>query len=174
MMQQERGHPAEAGYRPGGLELVIALSSLALIIGIGIGAMLNQSMQSASASALEATAKPTRSPKAPPRAKPTAAAAAVSPRAKPTAQAAKPTSAPSAAEFAPTSAPPEPTPAATPAPPAADSTRHTYIEYTVKKGDLLYNLAIAHGVTVDQILSINSIKNPDSLVVGQVIHIPEK
>src|SRR5215212_68580 len=95
MMQQERGNPTEAAYRPGSLELVIALGSLALIIGIGIGVILNQSVQAASVSALQATVKPTRSPKPTARVKPTAApAAAISPRTKPTAQAAKPTSTP--------------------------------------------------------------------------------
>jgi len=191
MMQQERGNPTEAAYRPGSLELVIALGSLALIIGIGIGVILNQSIQSsvqsASVNALPATVKPTRLPKPTPRVKPTAAAAAISPRTKPTAaaaaisprtkptaQAAKPTSAQNSAVLAPTSVPPTATPAPTPAPAAAPAKRTTYSEYTVKKGDILFNLAKAHGVTVAEILSINTIKNPDSLMVGEVIRIPKK
>src|SRR3954463_7633315 len=89
MMQQEHGNPTEAAYRPGSLELVIALGSLALIIGIGIGVILNQSIQSSVQSASvpppRATENPTGSPKPTPRVKPTAAAAAISPRTKPTA-----------------------------------------------------------------------------------------
>ena len=42
------------------------------------------------------------------------------------------------------------------------------------KGDILYNLANKYGVSQDQILSINTIKNPASLRVGQVIRIPKK
>jgi LysM repeat protein len=77
--------------------------------------------------------------------------------------------APTAAAPEPTSAPlPEPT--AVPATPAAEP---TYSEYTVKEGDILYNIALANNVTVEQIIAINQISNPESLVVGQVIRIPK-
>jgi len=182
MMRQEQTNPARSAYRPGTLELAIALGTLALVIGVGIGVILNQSVLTASIGPVP-TVRPTRAPKPAARAKPTAQPAAISPRtkptarpgatsprAKPTAQAAKPTSARNAAAPAPTSAPPK----ATPAPPAAASTGGPgYAEYTVQKGDILKNLAQAYGVTIKQILAINTIENPDSLTIGEVIRIPK-
>jgi LysM repeat protein len=47
-----------------------------------------------------------------------------------------------------------------------------YIEYTVQSGDILTVIARRHNVTVEQILAINQIPNPDSLVVASVIRIP--
>lgn len=88
---------------------------------------------------------------------PTAASAATS----------LPTAAPTAAlETAPTAAQ-----APTPTSPAADP---GYIEYTIQKGDLLNSIAKEHNVTAKDILAINQIANPDSLVVGEVIRIPKK
>lgn len=72
--------------------------------------------------------------------------------------AAEPTVAP-----APTSAPAV---GAAPASPA-------FTEYTVQKGDVLYTIAQNNHVTVEQILAINDIANPESLSVGQVIRIPK-
>lgn len=69
---------------------------------------------------------------------------------------------------------PEPAPTAAPptaAPAAADP---GYIEYTIQKGDLLNSIAKEHNVTAKDILAINQIANPDSLVVGEVIRIPKK
>ncbi|MEM8532579.1 MAG: LysM peptidoglycan-binding domain-containing protein [Chloroflexota bacterium] len=48
-----------------------------------------------------------------------------------------------------------------------------YIEYTVRSGDLLYTIALENDVTVEDILTINSIENPDSLVVDSIIRIPQ-
>lgn len=46
-------------------------------------------------------------------------------------------------------------------------------EYTVRAGDTLYKIAVAHGTTVAMILDANpQITNPDVLRVGQVIEIP--
>ncbi|HOV79130.1 MAG TPA: DUF3794 domain-containing protein [Bacillota bacterium] len=57
-------------------------------------------------------------------------------------------------------------PTATPCPPT---------DYVVQPGDTLFNIATAHGVTVQMILEINpQIANPDVLTVGQVIKIPCK
>ena len=47
-----------------------------------------------------------------------------------------------------------------------------YIEYTVQSGDLLYTIALEYDVTVEDILAINTIENPDSLRVGSVIRVP--
>src|SRR5690242_6927688 len=71
-MMQQQGNSAEGAYRPGSLELVIALGSLALIIGIGVGVLFNQSVSRASISAAEVAAQPTRMPKPAARVKPTA------------------------------------------------------------------------------------------------------
>ena len=73
---------------------------------------------------------------------------------------------------APTDAPAAtPTAEASAATPAADL---GYIEYTIQKGDLLNNIAKQYNVTTKDILAINQIANPDSLVVGDVIRIPKK
>lgn len=45
--------------------------------------------------------------------------------------------------------------------------------YTVKKGDTLYNIAKVYDTTVEEISKLNNLKS-SSLVVGQVLKIPEK
>jgi LysM repeat protein len=90
---------------------------------------------------------------------------------------------------APTDAPTPPRPTdtpATPAPtdapsqadaptePATTAVASEYIEYTIKDGDILYRLARDYEVTVEEIMAINNITNPESLVVGEVIRIPRK
>jgi HlyD family secretion protein len=92
------------------------------------------------------------------------------PETAPTATPPKPTAAPAAA---PTSAAPAaPTSAAPAAPKPTAGTG--YIEYTVQKGDILTAIAQHYGVSTKDILAINKLENPDSLRVGQVIHIPKK
>lgn len=46
------------------------------------------------------------------------------------------------------------------------------VEYVVKRGDTLYSIAKAHGVTAEQLQTWNSISDPRRLKVGQtlVIH----
>ncbi len=68
-------------------------------------------------------------------------------------------------------------PAATTAATAATSTTAqptatAYIEYTIQRGDTLKAIAQRYNVTLQQILAINDIPNPDSLTVGKVIKIP--
>lgn len=41
--------------------------------------------------------------------------------------------------------------------------------YTVRAGDTLFHIAAAHGTTVDALVQLNSIKNPDLIHVGQVL-----
>jgi LysM repeat protein len=41
--------------------------------------------------------------------------------------------------------------------------------YTVKKGDTLWKLAQTYNTTVDALVKLNNIKNPDYIVVGQVL-----
>lgn len=74
---------------------------------------------------------------------------------------------------------------ATPAPlpadlivPTPDSTLSTDAaalaqEYVVKPGDTLSIVAAAHGVSLDTLLAVNDLPNPDVIAVGQVIHLPE-
>jgi LysM repeat protein len=49
-----------------------------------------------------------------------------------------------------------------------------YVEYIVQKGDILKVIAQKYGVTIEDILVINQIPNPDSLNVGAIIRIPKK
>ena len=45
------------------------------------------------------------------------------------------------------------------------------VTYTVKKGDTLTGIASRYGTTVSKLVSLNSIKNPDLIYVGQVLTI---
>jgi LysM repeat protein len=47
-----------------------------------------------------------------------------------------------------------------------------YVQYTVQPGDTLIALARRYGVTQEAILAVNTIANPASLTVGDVISIP--
>jgi GH24 family phage-related lysozyme (muramidase) len=47
------------------------------------------------------------------------------------------------------------------------------IKYTIKKGDTLSEIALAHKTTVDRLLKLNpTIKNKNLIYIGQVIKIP--
>lgn len=45
--------------------------------------------------------------------------------------------------------------------------------YTVKKGDTLSLIAVKHDTSVSALVSLNNIKNPNLIRVGQVIQIPQ-
>ena len=47
-----------------------------------------------------------------------------------------------------------------------------HIIYTVKRGDTLWGIAKSHGVTLQSVLEINIIKNPNLIYPGQIIRIP--
>ena len=49
----------------------------------------------------------------------------------------------------------------------------SYIEYTIKKGDTLSEIAKEHGTTVKKLQSINSIKNANKIYAGDTIKIPK-
>ena len=88
----------------------------------------------------------------------------------------EPTSAPAATDAAP-SAPTEavaPTAEPASAPTAAPAPAAGFVEYTVQRGDELLALSKKYNVSVKEILANNQIANPDSLVVGQVLRIPQK
>ncbi len=65
---------------------------------------------------------------------------------------------------------PAATAAPTTAPTPAPTTNRTY---TVQRGDELKNIAAQYGVSIWTIIDANEIPNPDSLRVGQVLHIPD-
>lgn len=46
--------------------------------------------------------------------------------------------------------------------------------YVVKSGDTLYSIAQRHGVPLDELISLNMLSNPESLVIGQTIFIPRQ
>jgi len=46
--------------------------------------------------------------------------------------------------------------------------------YTVRKGDTFYQIARAHKISVDSLMSSNGIKNDKSLKIGQVLRIPNQ
>lgn len=48
------------------------------------------------------------------------------------------------------------------------------VTYTVKKNDNLTKIAQAHGTTVDSLVKLNNIKNPNLIYVGQVLYISGK
>lgn len=46
------------------------------------------------------------------------------------------------------------------------------ITYTVKKGDTLSSIAKKYGITVEQLINVNNIRNPNLIYIGQVLKIP--
>ncbi len=46
------------------------------------------------------------------------------------------------------------------------------IFYTIKRGDTLQVIANSFGVTVQSIIDLNNIANPDSIAAGQTVEIP--
>ncbi len=46
------------------------------------------------------------------------------------------------------------------------------VTYTVRKDNTLFGIANFFGTTVDKILSVNKITNPDMIYVGQTITVP--
>src|ERR1051325_2375383 len=73
----------------------------------------------------------------------------------------------------PTLAPPTITPVpATPTTVAAPTAVQASRTYTVQRGDELKHIAADYGVSIWSIIDANDIPNPDSLRVGQVLHIP--
>ncbi len=73
-----------------------------------------------------------------------------------------------------------PTPGATATRPAAVQQSPTAVaspspqsnEYTVQSGDTLSEIAAQFGVTVDEIVQLNNLSDPNQIAVGQTILIP--
>ncbi len=57
-------------------------------------------------------------------------------------------------------------------PPPTPSPPTTSLTYTVRSGDNLFRIALAHGVTVDALIRANGITDVTALAVGQVLVIP--
>ncbi len=55
---------------------------------------------------------------------------------------------------------------------SAPESQGQYIEYTVQRGDTLFAIARLYNVTAEDILAVNTIANPASLTIGQVLRIP--
>lgn len=81
------------------------------------------------------------------------------------------TAAPTASVTPTSTAVPTDTPAPSPTETAAGPSP-TPISYIVKRGDRLGDIAAQFGVTVDAIVELNKLKNPDHIEVGQVLLIP--
>jgi len=69
-------------------------------------------------------------------------------------------------------------PAGTLIQPTSDPTRDVQTsasaqEYVVQSGDTLYGIAAFFGVSMDALLAINDLPDPNNLTVGQVIHLPD-
>jgi LysM repeat protein len=65
------------------------------------------------------------------------------------------------------------TPAATPTPtPSPTPEPSPFIEYTVQQGDSLSSIAQQFGTTADELARINSITDPNTLNIGQILQVP--
>lgn len=53
-----------------------------------------------------------------------------------------------------------------------DPNKQKEVKYTVKRGDTLYRIANRYGITVNEIVELNNIKNPNLIYVGQILRIP--
>ncbi len=83
-----------------------------------------------------------------------------------TANAAKPTQTATLPSIQGTLVQPTPNPARAPADVVSAA------DYTVQSGDTLYGIAAENGVSIETLLSINDITDPNTLFVGQVLHLP--
>jgi LysM repeat protein len=69
-------------------------------------------------------------------------------------------------------APASPTPEVSASPTEPGGPSPSPISYTVKRGDRLRDIAAQFGVTVDAIVQLNNLENPDRIEAGQVLLIP--
>ena len=53
-----------------------------------------------------------------------------------------------------------------------DPNKSKEVRYTVKRGDTLSKIANRYGITVNEIVALNNIKNPNLIYVGQHLRIP--
>lgn len=69
----------------------------------------------------------------------------------------------------PTQPPPPPTQAPPPPPPGAGPND---LLYTIEQGDTLYSISRQFGVSVDTLIEVNNISNPDVIRAGDTLVIP--
>ena len=58
--------------------------------------------------------------------------------------------------------------------PAADPTALPTIRYVIQPGDNLTRIARQHDVSVEVLIALNEIQNPDRLTAGNVLLIPQQ
>lgn len=54
---------------------------------------------------------------------------------------------------------------------SSNNSSNSFVTYTVKRGDCLWNIARRYGTTVNNIVRLNNIKNPNLIYPGQVFRI---
>lgn len=52
------------------------------------------------------------------------------------------------------------------------TTTIVYVKHTVQPGETLFIIADAYGVTMDELIEINEIENPDYIQAGEVLLVP--
>lgn len=67
--------------------------------------------------------------------------------------------------------PPEPPPEP-PAPPPPERPASTDLLYTIEQGDTLYSISRQFGISVDTLIEVNNISNPDVIRAGDTLVIP--
>ena len=68
--------------------------------------------------------------------------------------------------------PPEPPPEPPPPPPPPQGPVSTDLLYTIEQGDTLYSISRQFGVSVDTLIEVNNISNPDVIRAGDTLVIP--
>jgi LysM repeat protein len=151
---------------------IIAVCAIFCVVAVAAGVLVSRLSRTQGVTAIPPTALGAISVTAPPAAivavtatQPTSTGSTESPTTAPTS-----TPIPAATTALATDAS-KPTATAAPAP---VTNAPAYVEYTIQKGDILYTIAKKYNVTIEDILAINQIARPESLLVGQVIRIPKK
>ena len=68
--------------------------------------------------------------------------------------------------------PPQPPPEPLPPPPPPDGPVSSDLLYTIEEGDTLYSISRQFGVSVDTLIEVNNISNPDVIRAGDTLVIP--
>ena len=56
--------------------------------------------------------------------------------------------------------------------PPAPTAEPAVQEHVVVAGDTMYGIALAYGVTLDELIAFNTLINPDRLALGDIVRIP--
>ncbi|MBL8966304.1 MAG: Hsp70 family protein, partial [Spirochaetaceae bacterium] len=172
-----RPETAEGGEKPRRRGLFVALVVFAaIVVALGLAFLVySLSMSSRGAAVIaEEPAPAATAPAAPAPAAPTPAPAAPAPAPTPAPAAAVATPAPAPA---PAPAAPKPAAAATPAPSPQPAAKEPGVNYKLRWGDTLWDLAYAYYRNpwlYPKIAKANKIKDPDYIIAGRTIFIPPK